>query len=515
MKVILVTSVYRKSTIFFCSQKYIPKKSWLSLTPQFGNCHMDVSGFYSLLKSDFQFNATSKQDITLQLLSRFVLSDDTSEVFLLKGYAGTGKTTIVGTLVKNLWKVKRSSVLLAPTGRAAKVISNYSSKEAFTIHKKIYYPKSNKSGGVSFTLQPNKHRNVIFIVDEASMIPDVNQESKLFENGSLLDDLMQYVYSGHNCRLMLIGDTAQLPPVKLDVSPALDKRLLENHYNKKVIGIELDEVVRQEKDSGILYNATRIRDRIEDSLFEEFKLKGHGFPEVIRPEDGQELMDAINDCYTELGKEETVIIVRSNKRANLYNQNIRNRILFQEEELSSGDFLMVVKNNYFWIKPHTEAGFIANGDIIQVLEIFGFKELYGFRFAEVKVQMVDYPKMAPFETVLLLDTLTSETPSLSYDESNRLYQEVVKDYADVKSNYKRFLSVKNNKYFNALQVKFSYAITCHKSQGGQWHTVFVEQPYLPEGVNKDYLRWLYTAITRAKERVYLIGFKNDFFDDSL
>jgi len=216
-----------------------------------------------------------------------------------------------------------------------------------------------------------------------------------------------------------------------------------------------------------------------------------------------------------LGKEETVIIVRSNKRANLYNQNIRNRILFQEEELSAGDFLMVVKNNYFWIKPHTEAGFIANGDIIEVLEIFGFKDLYGFRFAEVKIQMVDYPKMAPFETVLLLDTLTSETPSLSLDDSNRLYQEVVKDYADVKSNYKRFLSVKNNKYFNGLQVKFSYAITCHKSQGGQWHTVFVEQPYLPEGVNKDYLRWLYTAITRATKRVYLIGFKNEFFTDSL
>ncbi len=476
---------------------------------------MDVSGFYSLLKSDFEFTATSKQDITLQLLSRFVLNTDKNQVFLLKGYAGTGKTTIVGTLVKNLSKARQSSVLLAPTGRAAKVISYYSGKEAFTIHKKIYYPKSNKSGGVSFTLQPNKHRNAIFIVDEASMIPDVNQDSKLFENGSLLDDLMQYVYSGHNCKLLLIGDTAQLPPVKLDVSPALDKRILENHYNKEVIEIELDEVVRQEEGSGILFNATKIRKRIEDELFEAFKLSASNFPEVIRPEDGQEIMDAINDCYTELGNEETVIIVRSNKRANLYNQNIRNRILFQEEELSAGDHLMVVKNNYFWVKPHTEAGFIANGDIIQVLEIFGFKDLYGFRFAEVKIQMTDYPKMPPFETVLLLDTLSSETPSLSYDDSNRLYEEVVKDYADVKSNYKRFLSVKNNKYFNALQVKFSYAITCHKSQGGQWHTVFVEQPYLPEGVNKDYLRWLYTAITRATKRIYLIGFKNEFFEDSL
>ena len=279
--------------------------------------------------------------------------------------------------------------------------------------------------------------------------------------------------------------------------------------------IELDEVVRQQEGSGILVNATRIRNLIEDALYDSFQLSIDNFPEIIRPADGQEIMDAINDSYDELGNQETVIIVRSNKRANLYNQNIRNRILFQEEELSAGDHLMVVKNNYFWLKPHSEAGFIANGDIVQVLEIFGFKELYGFRFAEVQVQMVDYPKMAPFETVLLLDTLTSESPSLTYEESNQLYQEVVKDYADVKSNYKRFLSVKNNKYFNALQVKFSYAITCHKSQGGQWHTVFVEQPYLPEGINKDYLRWLYTAITRATERLYLIGFKEDFFEDSL
>jgi exodeoxyribonuclease-5 len=475
---------------------------------------MDISQFYSLLKTDFPHNTTAKQDIALQLLAQFVLSDVKNEVFLLKGYAGTGKTTTISTLVKNLWKAKKSSILLAPTGRAAKVISNYSKQEAFTIHKKIYYPKSKKGGGVTFTLQANKHRNTIFIVDEASMIPDINQDSKLFENGSLLDDLMQFVYGGHNCKLLLIGDTAQLPPVKLDMSPALEKKTLVNYYNKEVIELELDEVMRQQKDSGILVNATRLRDRLEDGFFEDFKFSEMIYPDVIRPLDGQEIMDAISDSYSELGNEDTVVIVRSNKRANLYNQSIRNRILFQEEELSAGDYLMVVKNNYFWVKAESEAGFIANGDIVEVMEIFGFKDLYGFKFAEVLVKMVDYPKMKPFETVLLLDTLTSETPSLSYEDSNKLYQEVMLDYASEKSKYKKFLAVKNNKYFNALQVKFSYAITCHKSQGGQWNTVFVEQPYLPNGIDKDYLRWLYTALTRAKERLYLIGFKNEFFVDS-
>ncbi|MAN59845.1 MAG: ATP-dependent endonuclease [Flavobacteriaceae bacterium] len=476
---------------------------------------MEPSRFYSLLQQDFPFTTTDKQAVTLQLLAQFALHEKNDQIFLLKGYAGTGKTTIIGTLVKNLWKIKASSILLAPTGRAAKVISNYSNKEAFTIHKKIYYPKSQKGGGVSFTLQKNKHRNTIFIVDEASMIPDINQDAKLFENGSLLDDLIHYVYSGHKCKLLLIGDTAQLPPVKLDLSPALDKPTLVNHYNKNVVAIELDEVVRQQQDSGILYNATKLRQCLDDGFLDSFKFRHENYPEVVRPEDGMELMDAINDAYSTLGNEGAVIIVRSNKRANLYNQNIRSRILFNDEELSAGDHLMVVKNNYFWIKPHTEAGFIANGDIVEVLEIFGIKELYGFRFAEVRVQMVDYPKMQPFETVLLLDTLTSETPSLSYDDSNRLYEEVKKDYAQEKSNYKKFLSIRNNKYFNALQVKFSYAITCHKSQGGQWDTVFVEQPYLPNGVDKEYLRWLYTAITRAKDKLYLIGFKNEFFEEPM
>lgn len=474
---------------------------------------MTSSEFYSLIKQQFPFQPTLKQNIVLQHLSEFIFSKTPNALYVLKGYAGTGKTTIVGTIVTNLWKAKKSAVLMAPTGRAAKVISNYSGKEAFTIHKKIYFPKKDKGGGVKFVLQPNKHKNTLFIVDEASMIPDTPGDSKLFENGSLLDDLMQYVYSGHRCKLLLIGDTAQLPPVKLDLSPALDENKLGLNYNKEVTKMELDEVVRQEFDSGILANATVLREALSNGMHDSFKFDLNHFKDIVRLVDGYDIMDAINDAYSNLGNEETAIIVRSNKRANLYNQQIRSRILFNEHELTAGDYLMVVKNNYFWIKPTTEAGFIANGDIIEVLEIFSIKELYGFRFAEVKIRMVDYPKMRPFETVLLLDTIHAESPSLSYEDSNRLYQEVQKDFENETSNYKKFLKIKGNKHFNALQVKFSYAITCHKSQGGQWNTVFVEQPYLPNGIDKEYLRWLYTAVTRAQEKLYLIGFKDDFFEE--
>lgn len=472
---------------------------------------MKEKEFYTLLKKNFPFDPTLKQDIVLQKLSQFILSTTKDQVFLLKGYAGTGKTTLIGTLVKNLWNAKLSAVLLAPTGRAAKVISNYSGRQAQTIHRHIYYPKKNKNGGVAFQLKQNKSRNTIFIVDEASMIPDAPSESKLFENGSLLDDLMMYAYSGHNCKVLFIGDTAQLPPVKLEVSPALEADTLSMGFLKEVTQIELDEVMRQAEGSGILMNATRLREHLNEGFYSSFQFDLQAFPDVVRMVDGHQIMDALNDAYTDAGHEESVIILRSNKRANIYNQQIRSRILFQEDELSAGDYLMVVKNNYFWLDNKSQAGFIANGDIIKVLEIYSIKELYGFRFAEVKITMVDYPDQKPFETVLLLDTLTAETPSLSYEESNRLYQEVQKDFEDEKSNYKKFLGVKNNRFFNALQVKFSYAITCHKSQGGQWDHVFIEQPYLPDGINKDYLRWLYTAVTRAKQKLYLIGFKDDFF----
>ena len=475
---------------------------------------MNVTEFHTLLKEKFPFDLTLKQDVVLQRLATFILEGDNESIFILKGYAGTGKTTLISTLVNSLWNAHKSAVLLAPTGRAAKVIAKYSKREALTIHKKIYFPKKQSGGGVSFVLQPNKHKNALFIVDEASMISDVNTDSKLFENGSLLDDLLQYVYSGHNCKLVFIGDTAQLPPIKLDVSPALDENRLALNYNKEVDFIELDEVVRQAEGSGILSNATLLREQLATNYFDSFQFDLGAFPDIVRLQDGYDIQNAIDEAYSSDGKEDTAIIVRSNKRANVYNQQIRSRILFQENDLNAGDYLMVVKNNYFWIKENSEAGFIANGDIVEVLEIYAFKELYGFRFAEVKVRMVDYPNMEAFETVLLLDTITAETPALSYEDGNKLYQEVQKDYESETSKYKKFMKIKQNKYFNALQVKFSYAMTCHKSQGGQWKTVFVEQPYLPNGVNKDYMRWLYTAITRAEEKLYLIGFGDGFFTEN-
>lgn len=473
---------------------------------------MTSSQFYSILQKQFAFQPTVKQDIFFQKIADFLTNSNSDEIFVLKGFAGTGKTTVISTIVNNLATINKKYVLLAPTGRAAKVISNYSNKPAFTIHKKIYFPKKGKSGGVSFTMQANKHKNTIFIIDESSMISDVNTESKLYENGSLLDDLISYVYNGNNCKMILLGDTAQLPPVQLDVSPALDTEKLALHYNKEIFSIELDEVMRQEEFSGILHNATELRELMKSHFLDDFKFNLKGYKDIVRLTDGFDIQDAIQSAYSNYSIEDTCFIVRSNKRANQYNQQIRTKILDKESELSVGDYLMVVKNNYFWLKETDEAGFIANGDIVEVLEIFAFKDLYDFKFAKVKIRMVDYPNQKPFETMLLLNTITSESPSLTFEESNHLYQEVMKDY-EGEPQYRKFSKVKENEYFNALQVKFSYAITCHKSQGGQWNTVFIEQPYLPNGVDLDYIRWLYTAVTRAKDKLYLIGFKDANFDN--
>lgn len=473
---------------------------------------MSNPSFHNILSEKFRFEPTASQVKGFEKIAHFLSDAPDDSLLLIKGYAGTGKTTLIGHLVQQLSRIRKKSVLMAPTGRAAKVLSAYAGKNALTIHKKIYFPKVDSGGGsVQFSLKENKHTHTIFIVDESSMIGDDRQQSKLFENGSLLHDLVHYVTNGEKCKLIFVGDTAQLPPINLGLSPALDEQELAAQFNATVYSITLEDVVRQQAESGILFNATSIRELLVGDQFEGFKFHLEGFKDVQRIIEGNEFLELLNNALDEDGIDQTVLIVRSNKRANLYNKSIRERILFLESDLAIGDQLMVVKNNYFWLGADSQPGFIANGDVIRINRINKYVDRYDMKFAEVSVQMVDYPDEPAFDTVLLLETLNSETANLGYEQSQLLYQKVSLDHANEKSKYKRFLKVKNDPYFNALQVKYSYAITCHKSQGGQWKNVFVEQPYLPEGSNKDYFRWLYTALTRAKERLFLIGFGKEYF----
>lgn len=467
--------------------------------------------FYKALTDNFNFEPTNDQAKAFELLSDYCLNLNPNLIFLLKGYAGTGKTTLIKTLVKTLPAFKRKSVLLAPTGRAAKVITSYSGKMASTIHRHIYNPKRDKGGGMIFTLKQNKAVNTLFIVDEASMIQDSNGDGSLISSG-LLHDLMEFVKSGVNCKLLFVGDIAQLPPVNTSISPALDSQYLELQYRKECIELEMKEVMRQSEGSGVLENATQIRNQQLDELFEIPELRTS--VDVERLLEGYEIEDALQNSFRDVGRDGTAIIVRSNKRANLYNQQIRRRILWQEDEISAGDYLMVVKNNYHWLQDGAKAGFIANGDIIELLEIYEYKDLYDHRFARAKVRMVDYDSIPPFDTVLFLDVLDMPAPALSWEEGSKLYKKVLEDYQDIPQKYKRHQKVQANPYFNALQVKFAYAVTCHKAQGGQWQNVFVEQPWLPDGkVDMDYLRWLYTAFTRASQKLFLIGFKDEYFPE--
>ena len=461
----------------------------------------------SIIKKTLHNQLNKKQVLALEKIISFIEDKISDEIFILKGYAGTGKTYIISNIVKNLWKINKRVVLLAPTGRSAKVLSSYCKKEAYTIHKEIFYTKNNFSGNPEFTLKLNKHKNTIFIVDEASMISTNRGEGVGLFSQSLLDNIIKYVYSGFKCKLLIIGDVAQLPPVKSNISYALDDSYLEKEYNKSINSVELTDVVRQEKESGILSYATSIRNKIENYLFEDISFNSEIFSDVVRVEDGEQLMNLIQDSYNNYGIEETAIIVRSNKRANLYNKSIRDKILNNENIISVGDLLMVVKNNYFWLNNKKDLGFIANGDIIKIEEIHNIKNIYGFKFAEVKISMVDYPNISPLETVLILDSLFINTPAIDFNTMNNLYQEILKDFMNVKTKYKRHMGVKNNKFFNALQVKFAYSFTCHKSQGGQWSSIFLEFPFLPNGMDEDFFRWLYTAITRAKSKLHLIGFK--------
>ena len=461
----------------------------------------------SIIKKNLHNQLNEKQELALEKIISFIEHKINDEIFILKGYAGTGKTYIISNIVKNLWKINKSVVLLAPTGRSAKVLSSYCKKEAYTVHKEIFYTKNNFSGNLEFTLKINKHKNTIFIVDEASMISTNRGDGVGLFSQSLLDNIIKYVYSGFKCKLLIIGDVAQLPPVKSNISYALDDSYLEKEYNKSINSVELTDVVRQEKESGILSYATSIRNKIENDLYEDISFNSEIFNDVVKVEDGEQLMNLIQDSYNNYGIDETAIIVRSNKRANLYNKSVRDKILNNENIISVGDLLMVIKNNYFWLNNKRDLGFIANGDIIKIEEIHNIKNIYGFKFAEVKISMVDYPKISPFETVLILDSLFINTPALDFNIMNKLYQEILKDYMNIKTKYKRHMGVKNNKFFNALQVKFAYSFTCHKSQGGQWSSIFLEFPFLPNGMDKNFFRWLYTAITRAKSKLYLIGFK--------
>ena len=461
----------------------------------------------SIIKKNLHNQLNKKQELALEKIISFIENKINDEIFILKGYAGTGKTYIISNIVKNLWKITKNVILLAPTGRSAKVLSSYCKKEAFTVHKEIFYTKNNFSGKLEFTLKINKHKNTIFIVDEASMINTNRGDGVGLFSQSLLDNIIKYVYSGFKCKLLIIGDVAQLPPVNSNISHALDDSYLEKEYNKSINSVELTDVVRQEKESGILSYATSIRNKIENCLFEDITFNLETFNDVVKVEDGEQLMNLIQDSYNIYGIEETAIIVRSNKRANLYNKSVRDKILNNENIISVGDLIMVIKNNYFWLNNMRDLGFIANGDIIKIEEIYDIKNIYGFKFAEVKISMVDYPKISPFETVLILDSLFINTPALDFNIMNKLYQEILKDYMNVKTKYKRHMGVKNNKFFNALQVKFAYSFTCHKSQGGQWSSIFLEFPFLPNGMDEDFFRWLYTAITRAKSKLHLIGFK--------
>ena len=458
------------------------------------------------------FDATNNQKKIIEQLSSWLSDDDFGRIFILNGYAGTGKTTIIAAVVDALKTLGIKTILLAPTGRAAKVLSHYASQDAFTIHKRIYRERSITDYESKFSLDYNREKGAVFIVDEASMISASSGEVSAFGSGNLLDDLVQYVRSGKQCRLMFVGDDAQLPPVGDEFSPALDAR--EMHPYGDVEFATMNEVVRQSHDSGILFNATVVRCMLENNIW-EYPRFDTSYADFIRI-NGGELLEALQECYDRYGRDETIVITRSNKRANRYNEGIRRYNLSAEEEIESGDMLMIVKNNYFYAEndEHAPMSFIANGDVARLKRIRRFEEFYGFRFADAQLQFPDYNDYM-LDAKILLDTISSESPSLTREQSRKLFEEVERDYDDIKAKAKRYKAVRENQHFNAIQVKFAYAVTCHKAQGGQWKAVFIDRcTFGDEPMTRDMLRWLYTAITRATERVYLVNFDDGFFDNS-
>ena len=472
---------------------------------------MERHELYGRLTQYFGFEPTEGQSVVLYHLAAFLLSQKENPTYVLRGYAGTGKTSLVKTLVRTLPAIGMRYVLMAPTGRAAKVLSNYTGQNASTIHRKIYQAMTYPDGSIRIARAENKYKHTLFIVDEASMIG----EQKEFGGSSLLDDLLSYVFSGEDCRLLLIGDTAQLPPVESNESPALNCDYLKSQFPITAATYELTEVKRQALESGILYNATDIRELISQSLYEYalpiFHLQGFDDIQKIEPETFEEML---HNAFANISDNEAVIVCKSNKRANMFNQAIRGRILNIEGEIATGDKLMVVKNNYFWAEGNNAISFIANGDMAEIRKIKHFEDMYGFRFADVELSFTDYPDAPNIEAKILLDTLNSNSPSLTNEESQQLFTAIEEDYMDIPNRRERYKEMKKNPWFNALQVKFAYALTCHKTQGGQWNSVFIDSSLnLKETLEVEDLRWLYTALTRAQERVYFVNFKDEFFGE--
>lgn len=465
-----------------------------------------------LILAKLGHHPTEGQREMIDQLAGFIAHPDSDQLFLMRGYAGTGKTAAIGALVNVLDDLKIKFVLLAPTGRAAKVLSGQSGKPASTIHKKIYRQLSGSDGSGRFSLDRNLSRNTLFIVDEASMISNLPQENSVFGSGYLLSDLIEYIANGVNCKLIVSGDTAQLPPVGVALSPALEKEELDL-FGFEVLVSELKDVVRQSATSGILFNATAIRNRIlEQSPTGFWPIRISGFSDII-PIGGDQLIEEISNSYHKKGMEETIVITRSNKRANLFNEGIRRTILFQEDQISRGDLLMVVKNNYHWSKQLEELDFIANGDIAEIISIKKYEERYGFHFAQVVLRLIDYQDIE-ISCKILLETLKSESPALTLEDNRRMFEAISEDYLEIRNKRERWKQIREDPYFNALQVKYSYAVTCHKAQGGQWKNVFLDHGYLTEEmIDREFLRWLYTAFTRAEEQLYLVNFHKDFLKE--
>jgi len=459
--------------------------------------------FLEQVKKIFPFELTGEQDEVLEKWSDFLFARSNDSLFVLKGYAGTGKSSLVGAIVKTLNELKQKSVLLAPTGRAAKVFSAYSGQNAYTIHKKIYRQKEFSNDPAGFVLADNLHKHTLFIVDEASMISNDGLDSSFFGSGRLLDDLIHYVYSGEGCRLVLLGDSAQLPPVSQTESPALDLSVLQG-YGLDVQSMTLTEVVRQAKTSGILTNATLLREKMETGQTNDFpKLSAQAGADV-QIVNGEDLLETIQDAYHRDGLEETIVITRSNKRANGFNNAIRNRIFYREEELTSGDLLMVVKNNYHWAKDEESMDFIANGDLMEILRVRRTQELYGFHFCDVTARFPDYD--TEMDLKILLETLHTDSPALPKELSDKLFYAILEDYADISGKREKMKKIKVDPFYNVVQVKYAYAVTCHKAQGGQWKNVFLDLSYVPQDrLGIDFYRWLYTAFTRATEHILLIN----------